>query len=228
MKGRNLSVISAVVLLVGLAVIFAHRSIHSQGIVITGGALFILAGVFNVLSFDVARKRNKDGRGAVSSIFNWIGSAAAVILGLFMLVFQPTFVTMVPVMFGILIAFAAFYQLYVLAIAIRPVTLSPWFYIVPVLLALAAVYMFVQEPAYTSDASIMLTTGISLSFFGIAGIVEGSLVGSAHRKEKAAAKTESEKKTTPLDDTAVAPADAHTEAPNEPISESKADIKQEN
>ena len=150
------------------------------------------------------------------------------ILGLCMLIFQPTFIALVSVMFGILIAFAAFYQLYVLSIAIRPVALSAWFYLVPAVLALCAVYLFIQEPAYTSDTTIMLTTGISLCIFGVAGIVEGILVGRERRKEKAAQKAGATTKAEPLDTTASQPEAKPSTKPMDEKSEPQDEPKLEN
>lgn len=198
MKGRTLIITSTLVLLVGVALLFAYQAVHAQDVVTVGAVLFILAGIFNVVSFDSAKRKAHESKGAITTTFNWITSAAAVILGLCMLLFRSTFVSLVPVMFGILIAFMAFYQLYILAIGIRPVVLPAWLYITPMVLAALAVYLFMQRPV-DSDSSIMLITGISLAFFGVMGIIEGSLLGNANHKIK----VEEEKKaneTVPLDE----------------------------
>lgn len=197
MKGRTLIITSSLVLAVGIALLLTYQSVHAQDVVTVGAILFILAGIFNVVSFDGAKRKSREGRGAVTTTFNWLTSAGAVILGLCMLIFRSTFVNLVPVMFGILIAFMAFYQLYVLAIGIRPVILPAWLYIAPLGLAALAVYLFMQHPI-ESDSSIMIITGIALTFFGAIGIVEGASLGNANRRIKAG---EDKKaiETTPLD-----------------------------
>lgn len=213
MKGRNLILTAAILLAAGIVLLFTYRSIRSTGVVITGGVLFILAGIFNIVAFDGARRKKDSGHGAMSALFNWLTSVGAVILGICMLIFQSTFVTIVPVMFGILVAFTAFYQLYVLAVGVRPVVLSAWFYLAPLALAGCAVYLFMQKPVETDDR-IMLGTAIALTFFGAVGIIEGILVGNARRasirsaKESSApaADTKAAASPKPLDEAAATPA----------------------
>ena len=127
------------------------------------------------------RKRGREGRGVFAATFSWLTSAAAVILGVCMLIFQDTFIPLVPVMFGILVAFSALYQFYILAIGARPVLLPGWLYIIPIALVGGAVYIFLQRPDI-HDPKIMLATGISLVVFGAGSLIEGILLGNEHRK----------------------------------------------
>lgn len=193
MKGRNLAFTSALVLAVGIVLILTRYTVKSDGIVLFGGSLFILAAFLNVIVMDGAKTRSEgkreSARGMMSNTFTWISSAAAMILGICMLVFKETFIALVPVIFGILVAFTAFYQLYVLAIGIRPYVLPALLYLVPVALAGAAVYMFTLTPV-ESDHIIMLTTGIALAVFGAAGVTEGVWVGILRKRaDKAASMT---------------------------------------
>ncbi|MDE6333427.1 MAG: DUF308 domain-containing protein, partial [Muribaculaceae bacterium] len=176
MKGKNLIFIGLPVLAAGIILIFTYQNIRSTGVVITGGILFILAGILNVLAAGHERRRAERtgtrGHGVISATVNWLTCAGAVILGVCMLIFKDTFVALIPFIFGVLIAFSAFYQLYVLAYGSRPAMLPGWLYIVPLLLAGAAVYLFLQKPE-VDDSVIMLTTGIALTFFGLATSAEG-------------------------------------------------------
>lgn len=57
MKGRNLILVSALILAIGIVLLLANQAISPLGIVIVGGILFILAGIFNVISYDGARRK---------------------------------------------------------------------------------------------------------------------------------------------------------------------------
>lgn len=188
MKGRNLFFLSLLVLAAGLALLIWRGSIASDGVVTVGGVLFILAGVFNVLAFDYSRNHErketgKSSRGPVSAAMSWVSSVAAVILGICMLVFKSTFTPLVPVMFGILVAFAAFYQLYVLAVGVRPAVLPAWFYFAPLLLGVGAAYLFLQNGKVDDDV-IVLVTALSIMLFGAAGVLEGFFLGHQNRLMK--------------------------------------------
>lgn len=180
MKGRNLIFTSLLVLAAGIILIITNKAIRSTGVVTTGGILFILAGLLNVMVFEDERKKGRSGRGVFASTFSWLTSAAAVILGVCMLIFKSTFIPLVPVMFGILVAFSALYQFYILAIASRPVMLPGWLYIAPIALVGGAAYIFMQD-ADLNDPKIMLATGISLTVFAAAGLIEGIMLGHYHR-----------------------------------------------
>lgn len=209
MKGKNLIFIGLPVLAAGIVLIFTYQSIRSTGVVITGGILFILAGILNVLAAGHERRRAERtgtrGHGVISATVNWLACAGAVILGVCMLIFKDTFVALIPFIFGILIAFSAFYQLYLLAYGSRPAMLPGWLYIVPLLLAGAAVYLFLQRPE-VDDSVIMLTTGIALTFLGLATVAEGIMLGTINRRSiqesKASKKSEPETSKTSVPDMA--------------------------
>lgn len=200
MKGKNLIITSVLVLAIGVILLLLHESIHPRGIVVVGSILFMAAGIFNVMTFDGAKRKNKDGHGAFSTAFNWFTSAAAIILGLCMLIFQDTFIGLIGVMLGILIAFMAFYQLYVLAIAIRPVVLPSWLYIAPLLLAALAIFLFLQDPRETNIRTALIT-GIALCVYGVIGIIEGSMLGNENRKRIAMDNKGADAQTPSLDET---------------------------
>ncbi len=213
MKGKNLIITSLLILVVGILLLCTSKSIKAQDVVIVCSILFILAGIFNVVALGNSKRKNRESHGAFSTTFNWITSAAAVILGLCMLIFQDTFIGLVSMMFGILIAFTAFYQLYVLTIGIRPAVLPAWLYISPAVLVALAIFLFMQHPV-EADLKIMLTTGIALSFFGLTGIIEGTMLGNIAKKDKAAETKAAQGATTPLDEsTPLVEATSGTETP---------------
>lgn len=239
MKGRNLIFTALLVLTAGIILILLRNSIHSEGVVTAGGILFIVAGLLDLLVFESGRRRQE--RRPLTTAFNWITSAAAVILGLSMLIFRSTFAGLIPFMFGILIAFTALYQVYLLAYASRPVMLPGWLYIAPLLLAAASVYLFMQK-ALVDDVLIMVISGAALTLFGVAMLVEGAMLGHYHRhpqtvpsatarKDTAPAAADSTSSTSSTPAAPAAPATPATEAsqseavakPQAPVADSPAD-----
>ena len=161
MKGKNLIFAGVIALIVGVLMLIFRVQLANGGIVFAAGALFVGAGLLNMTVF--LGSRDKEGRarmGAIGTAFGWIASAAAVVLGLAMLIFPKAFVALTGFMFAILLLFAALFQMFLLIFGARPHKLSNLFFIVPTVLVGAAVYIF--------------------SFFGVMTIVEGSLIGKAN------------------------------------------------
>lgn len=198
MKGRSLLLSAILFLVAGVILILTCRTTSTANIVVVGGVMFIACGVLNILAYIAGRPGNKEiaravkagqkppVRSSVRSALAWISSSASIILGLCLLVFTSTFTSLVPVVFALLIIFAALYQFYLLAIGCRPLKLPAWLFVVPVLMTGAAVYVFMQEPGNNESEHtgmlIMLITGISFVLFGAAMIVESVLIGSANRR----------------------------------------------
>jgi len=182
MKGRNLFLIGVPALAAGVALIFARNAVTTVGIAITCGVLFIIVGLLNIAAAFWGQNREpKAQRGVLSTAVSWVCSAAALILGPMMLIFQPEFAAMVPFMFGVLIVFGAIYQLFLMVYGCRPVQLPGWLYVAPVALTAAAIYLFVAGGENMTDDMALLITGISLAVFGLATAVEGYFVGGFNR-----------------------------------------------
>jgi len=182
MKGHNLILIAIVILAVGILMILLRNALASNSVVVGCGILFILAGVANVTIFLAFRDKNGHMRmGAVGTAIGWLASAAAVVLGVVMVLFRTVFETMVGYMFAIFLLFGALFQFCLLLFGSRPVRLSGWFFMVPMALCGAAVFIFMQQPGQ-ADYTIMLTTGCSLTFFGLMTLIEAASISSGNRK----------------------------------------------
>ena len=182
MKGHKLIFTALLAMAAGVALIVTHRTVSSGGVVIAGGVMFVLAGFINVIAFLSSRDENgKSHLGSFGLAFGWLTSGAAVVLGLSMLIFQSTFVGLVPFIFGVLVVFGALFQFFVLSVGIRPVTLPAWLYVFPLVLVGLSVYVFMQQ-SQTDDRMIMLATGIAFTVFGAAMFIEGAMVGAANRR----------------------------------------------
>ena len=193
MKGRNLFFTGLITMVVGLLLILFRTSLANGGVVIAAGILFVVAGVLNMTVFLGARDNKGRARmGAFGTAFGWIASAAAVVLGLAMLIFSKAFVAIVGFMFAILLLFSALFQFCLLLFGSRPAKLSNWFFLVPAALVGAAIFIFMRKPDTPGEHVIMLVTGIAFMFFGLFTIVEGVLVGKVNRQTMKQIKTEAQ------------------------------------
>jgi uncharacterized membrane protein HdeD (DUF308 family) len=191
MKGRNLFLTALLAIAAGIALIIFRNVINSATLVTAGGIFFIATGVINMGLFIGGRDKDGNSRqGFLSHAFGWGASAAAMLLGLAMLIFHERFVGLVNFMFAVLIGVAALYQLFLLIFGSRPVKLPDWLFIAPVLLAGASVFLFIPV---ATDPVVMLTTGIAFVVFGTATLIESFFIGSANRSALKAAKAEAAK-----------------------------------
>lgn len=188
-----------IMLVAGVAMIITSDTLASAHIVVGGGILFILAGIANMLFFLGARDRHGHVRtGAFGSAVGWVASAAAIVLGTAMLLFQQTFLPLVSFIFAVMVLFAAIYQTCLLLFGTRPMRLSPWFFIVPMLLLVAASYIFLKRgDINTTDQHIMLISGCAFTLFGIVSIVEGIIIAHGNRRIDKAAQAKPEPAHTP-------------------------------
>lgn len=182
MKGKNLILMALIAVVIGVGLILVNSSLHASGIVLTAGAIFILAGVLNMLVFLGERdSRGRTRQSVLSITFGWVASAASIVLGLAMLLFQGTFLGLVSFMMAVLIVVAALFQFFLLVYGSRPTHLSGWFYLVPMVLIGIAVYVFLLESG-VRDREMLLATGIAFTIFGAATFVEGSIIGNNNRR----------------------------------------------
>lgn len=190
MKGRNLILTGLVAALIGLALIIFRLELADGGVVTVAGIIFLVAGVLNTTVFLASRDKKGEARmGAVGTAIGWVASAAAVVLGLAMLIFSKAFVAIVGFMFAVLLLFAALFQLFLLIFGSRPTKLSALFYLLPAALVGAAIFIFLRKPDTAGEQTVMLVTGISLLVFGIFTIIEGTLVGHTNHTIRKAART---------------------------------------
>lgn len=167
---------------VGIVFLLTADTLTSANLVFCGGILFIIAGIANTLISGAGRNK-----GAFSSVLSWMVTVAAAILGLCMLLFNSTFIGLISFMLATLVLFTAIFQLCLLIHANRTLHLHPTFFIIPILLFGAAVYIYMQRPDGDAGGSItMLATGGAFALFGLATLTETIVI--AHAK-KAAEKT---------------------------------------
>lgn len=185
MKGRNLLFVGLIATLVGLVLVLFRYSLVNGDVVKASGVLFVLAGILNMTVFLASRdKEGKARMGAFGIAFGWVASAAAVVLGLSMLLFVESFVVITGFMFGVLLVFAALFQVFLLFFGTRPVRLSDWFFLVPAILICASIFLFVWKPAEVGEHVIMTVAGSSFMFFGLLTMLEGTVVGKRNHDRR--------------------------------------------
>ena len=179
MKGKS-SILSALIILtLGVVMIIVNRSLTSQGVVIAGGIVFLVASVLNIWSLMRSPKEGARRSWGASAI-GWITGVAGVILGVSMLIFESAFVALVTFLFGALLVIGALFHFYVLAISYRPVALPPWLYAVPLLLLGAGVYALYNF-GVQNDSLTNIITGSGLVVFAIGVFLESYFIG-VHNK----------------------------------------------
>lgn len=176
MKGKTLSALGLIALIAGVAIIIFYKSITSQGVVLTAGLLFMAVGLANLIVYG----RPNRTASSIGKVFTQISNAAAIVLGICMLVFQSTFAPLVSFIFGLLIAVCALWQFFLLAVGTRPYQLHGWLYVFPLLLTAGAIFIFVQK--VSSDEVIVLTTGIAMAVMGVGCFCQGVALGMARRQ----------------------------------------------
>ncbi|MDE6288324.1 MAG: DUF308 domain-containing protein [Muribaculaceae bacterium] len=186
MKVRSLYVTGLLSLVIGIILILAYRNISSSGIITTGGILFILVGLLNLLVFK-SRHRNDTSRSALASVVSTITSVGAIILGAFLLIFNSTFATVVPFVFAVFIALLALDQFFVLTVSGNRLYLSPWFLLAPLALTGCAIYLFIGDFSQQGEERLILCTGIATTFFGVVSVIEGLVVGQKSPRDTAPA-----------------------------------------
>ncbi len=183
-KTSGVSLLTGVlILVVGVVLIICNKMITGHGVVVLAGILFLLTGVINLVLF-VTRKE-PDGtmrnRG-MALFFGWLVSLAAMILGLCMLVFNPTFSALIPFIFGLLVFFGALMLAFTMLFNVRKVFKVPgWMWCFPGVMVVLGIITLMQKPE-TSDPLVMILTGSAMVLFGLAGMLLGAMASGIRRQ----------------------------------------------
>lgn len=184
MKGKSSILSSVLILALGVVMIIINKSLKASGVVMCGGILFLLASLFNV--FNLMSEDRRLRVSMISQVFGWICSIAGIILGLCMLVFDATFIPLIPYIFGLLLALASVFHFFVLSISYRPVMFPGWMYLFPVVILAGGVWVFFMN-AGTSDPQMMIVTGAGLNVFSVAVFIEAGFLHVYNKAQREAA-----------------------------------------
>lgn len=194
MKSKIQFYTASIVAVIGILLLIFSARIASADVIITGGILFIVAAVLDiVVSLGEKDKEGKRKAGSFLITFNWIVSIAAIILGVCMIFIKDAFVPFVPYVFGLISLFGSLMLFYVLAIGVRPVMLSGWLYLAPAAMLVLSIFIVLRDTA-TDDKLIMLLTGISALIFAVCTYCIGFGLVSYHKAQRIEAEGEAKGK----------------------------------
>lgn len=182
---RSSLLAGVLILAIGIILIVCNKMISGSGIIVLAGILFILTGIINLIVF-VTRK-TADGL-PINSGFNlfigWLVSIAAIILGICMLVFTPTFTALVPYIFGILIFFGALVLAYAFIFGVRKQFKIPgWLWIFPLAILILGIVVITRSHI-GNDSLIMILSGSAMITFGFGAVIVSALLAGARRQAR--------------------------------------------
>ena len=167
MGTKKTLILSLPTMVAGVIFIIARSAVSSVGVMVTLGILLIIAGALNF----IVNRRGAKMRSSVAKFLGTVANIAAVALGVSMIVFNATFATVVPVIFGTVVVMCAVDMIVSNTSAIQSKRLSVWWLIAPALLLALAVYIFMCEPENDEDPQLMLSMGIALAMYGLISII---------------------------------------------------------
>lgn len=180
---------SLLILTAGVILTIIHPLDVYTGLIIILGIIFIVPGVVNIILLPGSEKTNKEGKTFLASLRSRIGamvgfitSLGSVILGICMLLWYEMYVKFLPFIFGIILVCGGVYHLCVMAIGFRPVKLSWWVYIFPVVLLAAGFIIIYVETL--SQSQIVMLTGAGLIIFAVNSLLELWFIKMIQRQER--------------------------------------------
>ena len=155
---RNLLTIA-----IGIGVI-VYPQLGPKIVIMVIGALLALPALLALIGYYSAKKKNEPLPGYIL-----VESAAALIIGMLMLLHPSTFAGIITIALGVILFLAGIIQIISLARAGRSVTIPMGMYIVPVLVVTAGVLMFFDP--FGSLDTIMIIFGVSTVIYGVTDII---------------------------------------------------------
>ena len=170
-KSTNLTgnvVINILILIAGIIMIagFRHPQFLDMLIRITG-LLFLIPGVVNIIMLLSERDSEASNAGGFMTFVSWVGSAAAIVLGLIMAISPHSFVKFYTIVFGIALILAGLFCIYILAKGMRPATVPGWTYIIPSLVIVGGILALTVK----GEAAVILITGLALVLLAISRFI---------------------------------------------------------
>lgn len=180
MKASTTLLTGLIILAAGIVLIICNRTITQSGIVITAGILFLLSGIVNTVLYLSGNDKNGEPKHkGASKFFGIVVSMASLMLGLSMFIFNDTFQSMIPMLFGLILLFGTIVQVYIIFTITRAVGIPGWTYIFPGIIMVLSLIVFMAK---LTEPQLMIISGSGLVVFGIGGFVESMLLGSGNRR----------------------------------------------
>ena len=169
--------------LVGILMIVWHARLEILSwIVIAVGLMFIIPGVYNLISGFIEKREKSDGttteRATGSTVIASIGCIA---FGAWMLFDPSFFVGLTAYLFAVVLVIYGIYEIILLSWLSKPYKMPFGFYVIPIILIAAGVVILCTT-VRTMNAVVVLLTGIMLLGAAVNWALQRMLVTSpAHR-----------------------------------------------
>lgn len=151
MKSINYSLIRTIAALIIGLVLVIWPDAAADYLVITIGILFIIPGLIGMIGYFASRTSS-------SSRFP-IEAVGSFLLGLWLVIMPGFFVNILMYVLGIVLFLGGFHQVYTLLVARKWTNVPVWFYITPLLILLAA--LFILFSPRESQRTLFIIVGIA-------------------------------------------------------------------
>lgn len=177
MKVKSAFLLSLLILVVGVVLIFLHNFDVFTALIIGLGIVFIIPSIISIFNLSATKNMvSEDKKTKPNSRFQiicgLISGVGSVIMGICMIGWSDMFVKFIPMIFGTILTLGGCFHLCAMAMAMRPIRIPIWLYILPIALIAMGISIIFIDKSILLDYHIILMTGIGLIVFAINSFIE--------------------------------------------------------
>lgn len=177
MKVKSAFLLSLLILVVGVVLIFLHNFDVFTALIIGLGIVFIIPGIISIFNLSatknvVSEDKKTKPNSRFQIICGLISGVGSVIMGISMIGWSSMFVKFIPIIFGTILTLGGCFHLCAMAMAMRPIRVPFWLYILPIALIAMGISIIFIDKSILLDYHIILMTGIGLIVFSINSFIE--------------------------------------------------------
>ena len=177
MKVKSAVLLSLLRLVVGVVLIFLHNFDVFTALIIGLGIVFIIPGIISIFNLSatknvVSEDKKTKPNSRFQIICGLISGVGSVIMGICMIGWSDMFVKFIPMIFGTILTLGGCFHLCAMAMAMRPIRVPFWLYILPIALIAMGISIIFIDKSILLDYHIILMTGIGLIVFSINSFIE--------------------------------------------------------
>ena len=177
MKVKSAFLLSLLILVVGVVLIFLHNFDVFTALIIGLGIVFIIPGIISIFNLSatknvVSEDKKTKPNSRFQIICGLISGVGSVIMGICMIGWSDMFVKFIPMIFGTILTLGGCFHLCAMAMAMRPIRIPIWLYILPIALIAMGISVIFIDKSILLDYHIILMTGIGLIVFSINSFIE--------------------------------------------------------
>lgn len=177
MKVKSAFLLSLLILVVGVVLIFLHNFDVFTALIIGLGIVFIIPGIISIFNLSatknvVSEDKKTKPNSRFQIICGLISGVGSVIMGICMIGWSDMFVKFIPMIFGTILTLGGCFHLCAMAMAMRPIRIPFWLYILPIALIAMGISIIFIDKSILLDYHIILMTGIGLIVFSINSFIE--------------------------------------------------------